>query len=201
LGNLATPKSVQKRQTALHAKAEAGYRLYVLYDKLSRDDILAHAYAQCCSNKGAPGVDGQDFADIEAYGVERWLGELALALRQETSLSQGVGLKSLRICSFLARRKPMAECRARSRAKFGSRSLPAEARGRRSPWSTPRPATIRRAKARAKSGRALFGTEVVILIDSANAFERRRRAAFRSLAGQRPIATRPAKCCAALRAS
>jgi group II intron reverse transcriptase/maturase len=29
-------------------------------------------------------VDGQDFADIEAYGVERWLGELALALRQET---------------------------------------------------------------------------------------------------------------------
>ena len=36
------------------------------------------------SNKGAPGVDGQDFADIEAYGVQRWLGELALALRQET---------------------------------------------------------------------------------------------------------------------
>ena len=33
---------------------------------------------------GAPGVDGQDFADVEAYGVERWLGELALALRQET---------------------------------------------------------------------------------------------------------------------
>ena len=43
-----------------------------------------HAYAQCRSNKGAPGVDGQDFADIEAYGVERWLGELALALREET---------------------------------------------------------------------------------------------------------------------
>src|SRR5205807_1476232 len=33
---------------------------------------------------GAPGVDGQDFADIEAYGVERWLAELALALRKET---------------------------------------------------------------------------------------------------------------------
>src|SRR5271169_118905 len=27
---------------------------------------------------GAPGIDGQDFADIEAYGVERWLAELAL---------------------------------------------------------------------------------------------------------------------------
>jgi group II intron reverse transcriptase/maturase len=71
---------------ALHAKAkaEAGYRFYVLYDKISREDVLAHAYAQCRSNKGAPGVDGQDFADIEAYGVERWLGELALALREET---------------------------------------------------------------------------------------------------------------------
>ena len=86
MGNLSTPKSVQKLQMALHAKAkaEAGYRFYALYDKTSREDILAHAYAQCRSNKGAPGVDGQDFADIEAYGVERWLGELALALRQET---------------------------------------------------------------------------------------------------------------------
>src|SRR5450759_3043794 len=71
---------------ALHAKAkaEAGYRFYALYDKISREDILAHAYVQCRSNKGAPGADGQDFADIETYGVERWLGELALALRQET---------------------------------------------------------------------------------------------------------------------
>jgi group II intron reverse transcriptase/maturase len=86
LGNLSTPKSVQKLQTALHAKAkaEAGYRFYALYDKISREDILAHAYAQCRSNKGAPGVNGQDFADIETYGVQRWLGELALALRQET---------------------------------------------------------------------------------------------------------------------
>lgn len=86
MGNLSTPNSVQKLQTALHAKAkaEAGYRFYALYDKIYRDDILAFAYAQCRSNKGAPGVDGQDFADIEAYGVERWLGELALALKQES---------------------------------------------------------------------------------------------------------------------
>jgi hypothetical protein len=87
LGNLSTPKIVQKLQKALHAKAkaEAGYRFYALYDKISREDILAHAFAQCRSNKGAPGVDGQDFADIEAYGVERWLGELALALRRRRS--------------------------------------------------------------------------------------------------------------------
>src|ERR1700749_4721787 len=42
-------------------------------------------HAQCRSNKGAPGVDGQDFAAIEAYGVGRWLAELALARREESS--------------------------------------------------------------------------------------------------------------------
>jgi retron-type reverse transcriptase len=70
---------------ALHAKAKAepGFRFYALYDKIFREDILTHAYAQCRSNKGVPGVDGQDFARVEEYGVERWLGELALALRQE----------------------------------------------------------------------------------------------------------------------
>jgi len=46
----AAPKSVQKLQKALHAKAKA---------EAGR------------SNKGAPGVDGQEFADIEAYGVQR----------------------------------------------------------------------------------------------------------------------------------
>ena len=59
MGNLATPGSVQKLQMALHAKAkaESGYRFYALYDKIYREDILAHAYAQCRSNKGAPGID------------------------------------------------------------------------------------------------------------------------------------------------
>ena len=35
-------------------------------------------------------MDGQDFADIEAYGVERWLAELALALREETYRPQPI---------------------------------------------------------------------------------------------------------------
>ena len=69
MGNLTTPKSVQKLQKALHAKAkaEAGYRFYALYDKISREDILAHSYAQCRSNKGAPGVDGQDFVCFGSF--------------------------------------------------------------------------------------------------------------------------------------
>ncbi len=86
MGNLLTLKHVQRLQNALHAKAKAepDFRFYALYDKIYREDILAHAYAKCRSNKGAPGVDGQDFADVEAYGRERWLGELALALREGT---------------------------------------------------------------------------------------------------------------------
>jgi hypothetical protein len=49
LGNLSTPKTVQKLQKALHAKAkaEADYRFSALYDKISREDILAYAFAQC----------------------------------------------------------------------------------------------------------------------------------------------------------
>ena len=29
-------------------------------------------------------MDGQDFAEVEAYGVQRWLDELAQALREES---------------------------------------------------------------------------------------------------------------------
>jgi hypothetical protein len=50
---------------------------------MAEKGVPAHAYAQCRSNRGAPGVDRQDFAEVEAYGVQNWLGELALALRQE----------------------------------------------------------------------------------------------------------------------
>ncbi|HEY0845747.1 MAG TPA: group II intron reverse transcriptase/maturase [Noviherbaspirillum sp.] len=86
MGNLSTPTSVQKLQAALHAKAKSSdsYRFYALYDKIHRQDFLAHAWAQCRANRGAPGVDRQDFADIEAYGVERWQAELSLSLRRET---------------------------------------------------------------------------------------------------------------------
>src|SRR5215475_13208370 len=54
------------------AKAEAGYRFYALYDKISRDDILVHAYAQCRSNKGAAGIDGQDLPMGSSGGWRNW---------------------------------------------------------------------------------------------------------------------------------
>ena len=92
LGNLSIPLSVQKLQTALQAKAKEnpGCRFYALYDKVHRDDILEFAYLRCKSNGGAAGVDEQDFEDIEAYGRERWLGELAQELRQKKYQPQAV---------------------------------------------------------------------------------------------------------------
>ncbi len=92
MGNLTTPPSVQKLQSALHAKAkeEPGYRFYLLYDKVSRADVLEYAYRCCKANKGAAGVDGQRFEDIEATGEGRWLGELTHRLRTKTYEPQAV---------------------------------------------------------------------------------------------------------------
>jgi RNA-directed DNA polymerase len=63
------------------AKQDPARRFHVLYDKVWREDILAHAYALSCENGGAPGVDGVTFAQIETYGVGRWLGELREEVR------------------------------------------------------------------------------------------------------------------------
>lgn len=84
--SLATPLSVQKLQTALHDKAKESpnFRFYALYDKVYRKDVLAFAYACCKANGGTAGVDGQTFGEIEEYGVERWLDELAEELKKRT---------------------------------------------------------------------------------------------------------------------
>ena len=46
MGNLSTPKTVQTLQKALHAKAkaEAGYRFYALYDKITQVLLFTTAH-------------------------------------------------------------------------------------------------------------------------------------------------------------
>jgi RNA-directed DNA polymerase len=90
--SLTTPSSVQKLQTALHAKAKESpdFRFYALYDKVYRKDVLAHAYERCEANGGAAGVDEQTFEDIERYGMERWLDELTQELKSRTYQPQPV---------------------------------------------------------------------------------------------------------------
>ena len=84
--SLTTPASVQKLQNALHDKAKESpsFRFHALYDKVYRKDVLTFAYERCKANSGAAGVDGQTFEDIEAYGGERWVDELAQELRSRT---------------------------------------------------------------------------------------------------------------------
>jgi group II intron reverse transcriptase/maturase len=90
--SLATPQKVRNLQAALHAKAKGSpnYRFYALYDKLYREDVLAHAYRRCRVNGRAAGVDGQTFEDIESRGRQRWLDELTEELRNKTYHRQSV---------------------------------------------------------------------------------------------------------------
>jgi RNA-directed DNA polymerase len=90
--SLQPPERVGKLQAALHTKAKESptYRFYALYDKVYRGDVLLHAYERCRENRGAAGVDGQSFADIQAYGVQRWLAELAQELKGKTYRPQAV---------------------------------------------------------------------------------------------------------------
>ena len=87
-----------------------------LYDKLYRADVLQYAYACCKANQGAAGVDGERFEDIEAYGLDRWLGELAQELRNKRYQPQAVrrvfipkqggrGLRPLSVTGWPRRRR------------------------------------------------------------------------------------------------
>ena len=78
--------TVQTLQTALQAKAktEPAFRFYSLWDKVCRKDVLQEAYRRCRANRGAPGVDGASFAQIEEQGLESWLEQV----RQELTDSR-----------------------------------------------------------------------------------------------------------------
>jgi RNA-directed DNA polymerase len=90
---LTTPETIRTLQRKLYAKAkqEPAYRFYALYDKISREDILNHAWRLVRANRGNPGVDGMSFEAIEnGVGVETFLRELARELKDKTYRAQAV---------------------------------------------------------------------------------------------------------------
>ncbi len=90
--SLTTPSKIRELQIKLYrkAKSEPGYRFYLLYDKVYREDILSHAYELARANQGASGVDGQSFEDIEKSGRKEWLTGLREELRSKTYHAQPV---------------------------------------------------------------------------------------------------------------
>src|ERR1700751_4306191 len=86
IGQPSNSEKCSETADGVTCESEGGSRLSLLRS-VRQDQPRRHSGACLCPvplQQGAPGIDGQDFADIEAYGVERWLAELALALRQES---------------------------------------------------------------------------------------------------------------------
>lgn len=90
--SLLAPETVRRLQTALHAKAKGDpdCRFHTLCDKVWREDVLAAAWQAVRRNGGTSGVDGETFEHIQKQGVDRWLGELAKPLRENTYRPQAV---------------------------------------------------------------------------------------------------------------
>ncbi len=90
---LTTPATIRTLQRKLYVKAkhESAYRFYALYDKISRADVLTHAWRLVRATRGSPGVDGISFEALESgIGVDTVLRELARHLQAKTYRAQPV---------------------------------------------------------------------------------------------------------------
>ena len=71
----------RQRRLYLAAKRSGKRRFHALYDRLYRPDILWRAWREVRANQGVAGVDGRSIEDVESYGIERFLAELAEDLK------------------------------------------------------------------------------------------------------------------------
>ena len=65
-----------RRKIYLKAKAEKKWRFWGLYVHICKMETLQAAYALAKKNKGAPGIDGVTFQDIEKAGLEEFLEQI-----------------------------------------------------------------------------------------------------------------------------
>lgn len=64
------------------AKQSPERRFHALFDRVHRGDVLVEAWKRVRANRGAAGVDRQTLEQVQEYGVERMLDELARDLRE-----------------------------------------------------------------------------------------------------------------------
>jgi len=93
LGAINVRNKVSDLQSKLShaAKQSLDRRFGALYDKVYREDVVLEAWKRVRANKGAPGVDGEDFEYIEdVIGVDQFLGELRRELIEDRYRPQPV---------------------------------------------------------------------------------------------------------------
>jgi RNA-directed DNA polymerase len=73
-----------RRKIYIKAKAEQSHRFWGLYVHVYKMETLATAYQMAKANKGASGIDGTTFDEIERSGVETMLLQVQEELRTET---------------------------------------------------------------------------------------------------------------------
>lgn len=81
-----TSRKVQVLQFKLSraAKQTLDRRFGALYDKIYRRDVLSEAWKRVRANKGAPGIDEQDFEWIEQeLGIRSFLEEIRVKLKRQ----------------------------------------------------------------------------------------------------------------------
>ena len=81
-----------RQKLAAKAKQEPRFRFYALYDRISRRDVLAAAWARVKANKGAAGVDGVEIDDIAASpeSERAFLAEIERELKAHRYLPRAV---------------------------------------------------------------------------------------------------------------
>ncbi len=62
-----------RRRIYSKAKTEKNWKFWGLYCHISKKEVLRESYRLSKANRGAAGIDGKSFEDIEKEGVEGFL--------------------------------------------------------------------------------------------------------------------------------
>ncbi len=90
--NTAKQDKVRELQVKLYlaAKRSPGRRFHALWDRIHRRDVLERAWQVVRANRGSAGVDRITIIQIEERGVEAFLDELEVELREQRYRPQPV---------------------------------------------------------------------------------------------------------------